>query len=103
MIAVVIQRETGGNLSELLGKLSELVRERFKLFAKVRALAAEGKLSAYILVGLPIVVGAVIQLLNPKYLSVLFSDPVGLMLVYGAIGLMLLGIFVMWRIIDIKV
>lgn len=103
VMAVVIQRETGGNLSELLGKLSELVRERFKLFAKVRALAAEGKLSAYILVGLPIVVGAVIQLLNPKYLSVLFSDPVGLMLVYGAIGLMLLGIFVMWRIIDIKV
>src|SRR3990167_4701271 len=103
VMAVVIQRETGGNLSELLGKLSELVRERFKLFAKVRALAAEGKLSAYILVGLPIVVGAVIQLLNPKYLSVLFSDPVGLMLVYGAMGLMLLGIFVMWRIIDIKV
>src|SRR3990167_5796723 len=103
VMAVVIQRETGGNLSELLGKLSELVRERFKLFAKVRALAAEGKLSAYILVGLPIVVGAVIQVLNPKYLSVLFSDPVGLMLVYGAIGLMLLGIFVMWRIIDIKV
>jgi tight adherence protein B len=103
VMAVIIQRETGGNLSELLGKLAELVRERFKLFAKVRALAAEGKLSAWILTALPFCVAAVINILNPKYLSVLFTDPAGINVVYAALVMMSIGIFVMWRIIDIKV
>jgi len=103
VMAVIIQRETGGNLSELLGKLAELVRERFKLFAKVRALAAEGKLSAWILTGLPFCVAAAINILNPEYLAVLFTDPAGLNVVYVALVMMALGIFVMWRIIDIKV
>ena len=103
VMAVIIQRETGGNLSELLGKLAELVRERFKLFAKVRALAAEGKLSAWILTGLPFCVAAAINILNPEYLSVLFTDPAGINVVYVALVMMALGIFVMWRIIDIKV
>lgn len=102
-MAVIIQRETGGNLSELLAKLSELVRERFKLFAKVRVLAAEGKMSAYILTALPFLVAFAINLLNPKYLSILLTDPVGINLVYGAIVVMGIGVFVMWRIIDIKV
>lgn len=102
-MAVIIQRETGGNLSELLAKLAELVRERFKLFAKVRVLAAEGKLSAYILTGLPFCVAAAINILNPEYLSVLFTDPAGIKVVYVALGMMVLGIFFMWRIVDIKV
>lgn len=102
-MAVIIQRETGGNLSELLGKLAELVRERFKLFAKVRVLAAEGKLSAYILTGLPFCVAGAIQVLNPEYLAALFTDPAGIQVVYGALVMMVLGIFAMWRIIDIKV
>ena len=103
VMAVVIQRETGGNLAELLGKLAELVRERFKLFAKVRVLAAEGKLSAWILTALPFCVAGAIQVMNPEYLLVLFTDPVGIKMVMGAMGLMAMGIFVMWRIIDIKV
>lgn len=103
VMAVTIQRETGGNLAELLGKLAELVRERFKLFAKVRVLAAEGKLSAWILTALPFCVAGAIQVMNPEYLSVLFIDPVGLKMVMGTLGLMALGIFAMWRIIDIKV
>jgi tight adherence protein B len=103
VMAVIIQRETGGNLSELLGKLAELVRERFKLFAKVRVLAAEGKLSAWILVALPFCVAGAVQLLNPKYLSVLLTDAMGIKLVIGAMVLMVIGIFAMWRIIDIRV
>jgi tight adherence protein B len=103
VMAVIIQRETGGNLAELLGKLATLVRERFKLFAKVRVLAAEGKLSAYILTGLPFCVAAAIHAMNPEYLSVLFTDPMGLRVVYVALVMMLVGIFTMWRIIDIKV
>ncbi|OGA98836.1 MAG: pilus assembly protein TadB [Burkholderiales bacterium RIFCSPHIGHO2_12_FULL_61_11] len=103
VMAVIIQRETGGNLAELLANLAELVRERFKLFAKVRVLAAEGKLSAWILTGLPFCVAAAVQILNPKYLSVLFTDPVGIRMVIGAMVLMAIGIFAMWRIIDIRV
>ena len=103
VMAVIIQRETGGNLSELLGKLAELVRERFKLFAKVRVLAAEGKLSAWVLTLLPFAVAALLFILNPKYLMILLNDPIGMPLIYGALGMMALGIFAMWRIIDIKV
>ncbi len=103
VMAVIIQRETGGNLAELLGKLSELVRERFKLFAKVRVLAAEGKLSAWILTALPFCVAGAIQIMNPQYLSVLFTDPVGIRMVIGAMVLMAIGVFAMSRIIDIRV
>lgn len=103
VMAVIIQRETGGNLAELLDKLSELVRERFKLFAKVRVLAAEGKLSARILTVLPFCLAAAIQFLNPKYLSVLFTDPMGIRLVIAVLTLMVIGIFAMWRIVKIRV
>ncbi len=103
VMAVIIQRETGGNLGELLAKLSELVRDRFKLFAKVRALAAEGKLSAYILTALPFCVAAVIKAANPEYLSVLFTDPAGMNVVIAALVMMVLGVFIMWRIVNIKV
>lgn len=103
VLAVVIQLETGGNLAELLSMLSNLIRERFKLFGKIRVLAAEGKLSAYILTGLPFCVAAAIQVLNPGYLNVLFTDPTGIRLVMTAMFMMMLGGFVMWRIIDIRV
>ena len=102
-MAVIIQRETGGNLSELLGKLATLMRERFKLFGKIRVLAAEGKLSAWILTLLPFGVAAVINIVNPKYMVVLFTDPLGITWVIAALVFMALGIFAMWRIIDIHV
>lgn len=103
VMAVIIQRETGGNLSELLDKLSALMRERFKLFGKIRVLAAEGKLSAWILAALPFVVAGVIHLLNPKYLTPLFLDPMGIRMVIVAAVMMAIGLLVMWRIIDIHV
>ena len=103
VVAVVIQLQSGGNLAELLGMLSYLIRERFKLFGKIRVLAAEGKMSAYILTALPFFVAGATELLNPKYLNVLFTDPLGIRMVMGALGLMLFGVFVMWRIINIRV
>lgn len=103
VMAVIIQHETGGNLAELLGKLSALVRARFKLYAKVRVLAAEGKLSAWILTALPFCVAGVVQVMNPKYISVLFTDPTGIKLVMGALAMMAIGVFAMWRIIKIRV
>lgn len=103
VLAVVIQLETGGNLAELLGMLATLIRERFKLLGKIRVLAAEGKLSAYILIALPFCVAAMIRVINPGYLAVLATDPVGIRLVLTALGMMALGSFVMWRIINIRV
>ena len=103
MISVLLQRETGGNLSELLNNLSALIRERFKLLGKIRVLAAEGKLSAYILIALPFATAAMIFLVNPKFMSVLWSDPAGLNLVFGAIVMMIVGAFWMWRIVKIRV
>lgn len=103
VIAVLLQRETGGNLAELLNNLSTLIRERFKLLGKIRVLAAEGKLSAYILITLPFATAAMILLVNPKFMSVLWTDPAGLNLVYGAVLMMILGAFWMSRIVKIRV
>ncbi len=103
VMAVIIQRETGGNLSELLGKLSALMRERFKLMGKVRVLAAEGRLSAWILTLLPFLVAGAINVMNPSYLKPLFTEPMGIRMVTGALVMMAIGVFSMWRIIKIRV
>ena len=81
VIAVLIQRETGGNLAELLDSIAALIRERFKLFDKVRVLSAEGRLSAWILGLLPFGTAAVMALLNREFLSVLWEDPAGIRMV----------------------
>lgn len=103
VIAVLLQRETGGNLSELLDNLSMLIRQRFKLLGKIRVLSAEGKLSAYILIALPFATAAMIFLVNPKFMSVLWTDPAGLNVIFAAIVMMILGSFWMWRIVKIRV
>jgi tight adherence protein B len=103
VIAVVIQLETGGNLTELLNLLSALIRERFKLFAKVRVLAAEGKLSAYIMLALPFLVAGALQVVNPKYISVLFDTEEGRRVVSISLFMMVVGTVWMWRTVKIKV
>jgi len=103
VIAALIQRETGGNLAELLGNISQLIRERLKLLGTIRVLSAEGRLSAWILTLLPFVLGLAIQIVNPKFLSVLWTYPIGLKMVGSALVLMLIGIFAMSRIIKIRV
>jgi tight adherence protein B len=102
-IAVLLQRETGGNLAEVLGNLSKLVRDRFKLLGKVRVLAAEGKLSGWILGIMPIAIGILINLLNPKFMSKLWTDPMGLTLVYACCVLYVIGAAWMYSIIKIRV
>ncbi|OIR17581.1 bacterial type II secretion system protein F domain protein [mine drainage metagenome] len=103
VIAVLIQRETGGNLAELLGNISSLIRARLKLLGTVRVLSAEGRLSAWILTLLPFALAFVLQLINPKFLGVLWTDPIGLKMVGIALCMMIIGIFTMWRIIKIRV
>lgn len=103
VISVLIQRETGGNLAELLDNISALIRARLKLLGTIRVLSAEGKLSALILTILPFALAGVISLINPKFLSVLWTDPMGLNMVYGALIMMIIGVLWMWRIIKIRV
>ncbi len=103
VMAVIIQLETGGNLAELLTMLGNLIRDRFKLFGKIRVLAAEGKLSAYILVALPFCVAGAIQATNSHYLSALLTDALGIKLVVAALIMMALGVVAMWRIVKIRI
>jgi len=103
VVAVMIQRESGGNLAELLDKISTLVRERLKLMGEVRTLSAEGRLSAIILTCLPFGVGAVVNFTNPEFLSLLWTDRLGERMVGASLFLMVLGILWMRRIIRIRV
>ena len=103
VVAVVIQRETGGNLAELLASISEIMRDRIKLFAKVRVLSAEGRMSAWILSLLPFGAGLLIQLTNPTFLSILFTDPIGQKMLASSMFMMAVGILFMRKIIQIRV
>lgn len=102
-VAVMIQRESGGNLAELLDKIAAIVRERLKLHGEVRTLSAEGRLSAVILTTLPFGVAVVVHLVNPAFLAVLWNDPTGMRMVGTALLMMVLGVLWMRSIIRIRV
>jgi tight adherence protein B len=103
VIAVLIQRESGGNLAEILGSISRLIRARLKLLGQVRVMSAEGRMSAWILGLLPIGVLLVMSLLNPEYVSPLWHDPTGVRLMWYAAGISALGVFWMRSLIRIRV
>ena len=102
-LSVIIQRQSGGNLAEILDKISSLIRERFKLFGKVKALTGEARISAVILSLLPFFMAAVIFFVNRGYLEILFREPVGRIMVGAALAMMGLGIVAMKRMVSIKV
>lgn len=103
VIAVLIHRESGGNLAELLDNLSHLMRERMKLKGTIQVLSAEGKMSAWILVVLPFVMAGLINIVNPGFMSVLFVDPLGKQVLGSALVLMLVGVMWLWKITKIRV
>lgn len=103
IVAVLIQRETGGNLSELLDNISKIIRDRLKLLGQIRVLSAEGKMSAWVLGLLPFGAGAMVQFTNPKFLEVLFTDPAGQKMVAFALFMMVIGVLAMRKIIKIRV
>lgn len=103
VVAILIQRETGGNLAELFDSISAIVRARLKLLGEIRTLSAEGRISAWILTLLPFAVGSVINIINPNFLAEVWNDALGLKLIYGAAALMVFGIWAMTRIIKIRV
>jgi tight adherence protein B len=100
--AILIQREVGGNLAEVLDNLARTIRERFKLRRQLRVITAQGRISGYVLAVLPIALGIVIFLLNPSYMSTLFNTGIGRLLVAGALILQILGYFWIRKIVDIE-
>ncbi|MBP2301109.1 type II secretion system F family protein [Azospirillum picis] len=97
VVALIVQRETGGQLAETLGNLSDILRKRKDMRLKVKALTAEGRMSAYIVTSLPFVTGGMIFAIDPSYMLILFRDPVGHMLLLGAAGCLGAGTFAIGR------
>ncbi|MBC7454809.1 MAG: type II secretion system F family protein [Massilia sp.] len=103
VIAVLIQREAGGNLAEILGNISHIIRERLKLMGQVRVLSAEGRMSAWVLGLLPFALLLVMTLASPDYISVLWSDPTGVQILWYGAGMMLFGVLWLKKLIVIRI
>jgi tight adherence protein B len=101
--AVMLQRETGGNLAEILDNLSYVIRERFKIMRQVRVYTAQGRLTMMLLMGLPPIIVVTMLITSPAFIRPLFADPIGHALVVAGIVLQTLGYFVIRKIIQIQV
>jgi tight adherence protein B len=101
--AVMLQRQTGGDLAEIMDKIGRLVRERFRLAGTIQALTGEGRLSGIVLLALPPSLFCVMYYLNREYCLTLFTDDLGKKMLGGAIVMQFLGALVIRKIIDIKV
>jgi tight adherence protein B len=101
--SVIIQRETGGNLVELLVRISEVIRKKFRFREKVKSLTGEAKMSAIILLALPFFAGAAILVLNPEYIQVLFDDPLGPYAIGIALVMMSIGSFIMYKLTQLDI
>jgi tight adherence protein B len=101
--SVLLQQETGGNLGEILSKLAQIIRERFRLKGAVKAASAHGRITGMVLVLMPIVVCMIMMVTSPSYLKEMAADKVGRLMIYGAIVGQFIGYFVIKKIINIKV
>ncbi len=101
--AIVLQRQTGGDLAQILDKIGRLIRERFKIWGQIQALTGEGRISGIVLLGLCPLLFVAIYRVNPEYIRVLFDDPLGKKMLASAIFLQFVGALVIRKIIDIKV
>jgi tight adherence protein B len=101
--AVLIQRETGGNLSEILENLAHVVRERFKILRQVRVYTAHGRFTGYVLLALPAVLGIALSFINPDHMNLLFKEKMGQMMLLGAIVMQTIGYLWIKQVIKIEV
>jgi len=101
--AIMIQRETGGNLAEILEKVAYTIRERFRIMGDLKTLTTSSRMSAWLLCGLPIAVSLVITIMNPDYMSVLWRDPRGHVLIAIALFMQLTGMLIVRKILNIKI
>ena len=101
--SLLVQLETGGNLAEIIQGIASLIRSRFELYGKIQTLSAEGRISAIVMFVLPFALGCALYVVNPTYISLLFTDPAGIKMIKGGVLMMLLGLWVTRRMIQIKV
>jgi tight adherence protein B len=101
--AILIQREVGGNLAEVLDNLANVIRVRFNIRRQLRVYTAQGRFSGYVLAVLPIAVGVAIYSINPPYIRLLFTDPVGKLLVLMAVVFQIVGFLWIRKIVDIEI
>jgi tight adherence protein B len=101
--AILIQREVGGNLAEVLDNLASVIRARFNIRRQLRVYTAQGRFSGYVLAILPIAVGAAIYSINPPYIKLLFTDPMGKLLVIVAVIFQLIGFLWIRKIVNIEI
>lgn len=101
--AVLIQRETGGNLAEILEKVAHTIRERFRIMGDLKTLTTSSRISAWLLCGLPIFVALAVTYMNPDYMSILWKDPRGHKLIAAAITMQISGMLVVRKILNIKI
>jgi tight adherence protein B len=101
--AVLIQRETGGNLSEILENLAHVVRERFKILRQVRVYTAHGRLTGYVLLALPAVLSIALMFINPDHMNMLFREHIGQILLMVAIGMQIAGYIWIKQVVKIEV
>jgi tight adherence protein B len=103
ILAVLIQRQIGGNLSEILDNISDTIRSRIKVKGEISVLTAQGRISGVIISLLPVALGFAIFLMNPAYITVLFTEPLGMMMTGASVVMQLIGIFFIRKIIRIEV
>src|SRR5207248_4783830 len=101
--AILMQRESGGNLAEVFDKAAYVIRERFRLKRQIRVHTAQGRLTGWILSLLPVVLGVLLYLVNPDHMSVLWKRPVGLKLIYTAAVMTTIGALIIRKIVRIRV
>lgn len=101
--AVILQRQTGGDLAEILDKIGTLIRERFKIWGQVQALTGEGRLSGIVLLALPPALFVTVYRMNPDYLMLLFTDELGKKMLVGGLVMQLLGAIVIRKIVNIRI
>ncbi|MFN2376855.1 MAG: type II secretion system F family protein [Candidatus Binatia bacterium] len=101
--SLLVQLETGGNLAEIIQGIASLIRARFELYGKIQTLSSEGRISARVMFCLPFGLGAALYVLNPSYMSLLFTDPAGISMLQGGLFMMLIGLYFTRRMIQIKV
>jgi tight adherence protein B len=98
--AILVQKDTGGNLAEILDRTVFVIRERLRIQGEIRVQTAQGRLTGWILSALPIVMLVLINLVNPGYSSILLTDPFGRKLIYVSAGMLAFGAFVIHRIVN---
>ena len=101
--AILIQREVGGNLAEVLDNLASVIRARFTIRRQLRVYTAQGRFSGYVLAILPIAVGAAVYSLNPPYMKLLFTDPIGKLMLITAVIFQIIGFLWIRKIVDIEI